>query len=99
MSVKERVEQEMIIVRNIEQAGLLLPLTLLNPSTNPICTQLLAQKKAHLNRLVSNRLYIVDSTACHTTFKQETQVKSLQAILDQDLSSHDGSFVMSLEVA
>ena len=56
-SLKEKVEQEKIIIRNLEQAGLLLTLTLPNPATNPVCSQmntLVGQKKADLQRLVRN---------------------------------------------
>ena len=55
-SIKEKLEQEKII-RNLEQAGLLLTLILPNPATNPVCLQmdaLIGQKKADLQRLVRN---------------------------------------------
>ena len=53
-SLKEKVEQEKIIIRNLEQAGLLLTLTLPNPATDPVCSQMVGQKNADLQRLVRN---------------------------------------------
>lgn len=55
-NIKEKAQQEEAQIMSLEQAALLLTLSITNPANNPKCSQLhvlIAQKKAQLIKLVS----------------------------------------------